>query len=355
MWDRKLYLNQRCYISQEELDRRIRCLPPAYGVRHFKNGISALSQISGIEHKNMGRILLGCLVGSPNMPPCAITAVSAILNFIYLAQYTIHDDDTLSYMDDALTTWHQNKNVFIEAGVRDDLNIPKFHSLQHYVEAIHFLGTTDNYNTEMFECFHIDFAKKGYRASNKRDEVPQMTQWLSRQENINSFDRELSWVLEQQSLHKAASEPVPPPTTSLPTPPQSRILLPQVPTSPNKSLSSIQTLHHVPFFSHHLKAYLEMLKPNSTRADVLYASSQPLPFHHIDVYHSFKFSRELLEEGGPEQKDVVKASPTGGGRFDTVVVLTADSAESVGLAGKFMLIYFDSANSHVIRYSCWSC
>lgn len=99
-------------------------------------------------------------------------------------------------MDDALKTWHENKDVFIQTGVRDDLNIPKFHSLQHYVEAIRFLGTTDNYNTEMFERFHIDFAKKGYRASNKRDEVPQMTQWLSRQENISSFDRELSWVLE---------------------------------------------------------------------------------------------------------------------------------------------------------------
>ena len=40
-------------ISPMELDRRIRTLPPAYGVHHFKNGISALSQISGTERKNM--------------------------------------------------------------------------------------------------------------------------------------------------------------------------------------------------------------------------------------------------------------------------------------------------------------
>lgn len=314
-------------LSKEELDRRIRCLPPSYGVRHFKNGISALSQISGIERKNMGRILLGCLVGAENMPPRAITAVRAILDFIYLAQYTIHDDDTLSYMDVALKTWHKYKDSFIQTGVHGDLNIPKFHSLQHYIEAIRFLGTTDNYNTEMFERLHIDFAKKGWRASNKRDEFPQMTRWLSRQENINSFDRELSWVLEQQSLLKNTSDPLP---LSKP-----RILLPKVPTSPNKSISSIQTSHRVPCFSQHLKAYLEMLKPNSTRADVLYASSQPLPFHQLDIFHTFKFSRDILEEGGPEQKDVVKASPIGGGRFDTVVVLTADTAESVGLAGQY--------------------
>ncbi|KAE9385711.1 hypothetical protein BT96DRAFT_949643 [Gymnopus androsaceus JB14] len=225
---------------------------------------------------------------------------------IYLAQYTIHDNNTLSYMDVALKTWHKYKDSFIQTAIR-------------------FLGTTDNYNTEMFEHLHIDFAKKGWWASNKRDEFPQMTRWLSRQENINSFDRELSWVLEQQSLLKKTSDPLP---LSKP-----RILLPKVPTSPNKSISSIQTSHRVPCFSQHLKAYLEMLKPNSTRADVLYASSQPLPFHQLDIFHMFKFSRDILEEGGLEQKDVVKASPIGGGRFDTVVVLTADTAESVGLAG----------------------
>jgi hypothetical protein len=49
-------------MSQTELDRRICSLPPAYGVRHFKNGISSLSQISGSERKNMVKILLGCLI-----------------------------------------------------------------------------------------------------------------------------------------------------------------------------------------------------------------------------------------------------------------------------------------------------
>ncbi|KAH9904248.1 uncharacterized protein B0H18DRAFT_899461, partial [Fomitopsis serialis] len=48
-------------MDEKELDARIRCLPPAYGTRHFKNGISSLSQVSGSERKDMARILLGCL------------------------------------------------------------------------------------------------------------------------------------------------------------------------------------------------------------------------------------------------------------------------------------------------------
>ncbi|KAF8220401.1 hypothetical protein L208DRAFT_1164477, partial [Tricholoma matsutake] len=81
-------------------------LPPANGVWHFKNGISALSQISGTECKNMAKILLGCLIGV--IPKKGLLAVKSILDFIYLAQYSIHDTDTLKYMEDALTTWEEN-------------------------------------------------------------------------------------------------------------------------------------------------------------------------------------------------------------------------------------------------------
>lgn len=81
------------------------------------------------------------------MPKRAITAVRAILDFIYLSQYSLHDDETLGYMETALCTWHRTKSCFIILEVHEDLNIPKFHSLQHYIECIWFFGTIDNYNT----------------------------------------------------------------------------------------------------------------------------------------------------------------------------------------------------------------
>ncbi|KAJ3727773.1 hypothetical protein C8R42DRAFT_572404 [Lentinula raphanica] len=277
-------------LGSQELDRRICALPPSYGVRHFKNGISALSQISGSERKNMGKILLGCLVGS-DMPRDALTTVRAILDFIYLAQYSTHDEDTLSYMSDALDLWHAKKSSFIDVGIHDDLNIPKFHALQHYVEMIHFFGCTDNYNTEMFERLHIDYAKKGWRASNKREEFPQMIKWLSRQENVQTFNKELSWILEQQQLG-----------------------------------------HGVPSFSSNLKRYLAMLNPESSRAQVEASLFKQLPFDYLDVYYSFKFSPKTLDDDY-SIKDVVKATPLKGGRFDTVVVLTGDSAETTSFSG----------------------
>ncbi|KAG2035181.1 hypothetical protein BDR03DRAFT_868625, partial [Suillus americanus] len=46
-------------MSEQELDDRIRCLPPCFGVHHFKKGWSELSQVSGKERKDMARIFWG--------------------------------------------------------------------------------------------------------------------------------------------------------------------------------------------------------------------------------------------------------------------------------------------------------
>lgn len=49
-----------------------------------------------------------------------------------------------------------------------------------------YLGTTDNYNTEMFEHLHIDFMKEGWWVSNQCEEFPQTITWLGRQQKISS-------------------------------------------------------------------------------------------------------------------------------------------------------------------------
>ncbi|KAF9059466.1 hypothetical protein BDP27DRAFT_1431347 [Rhodocollybia butyracea] len=74
-----------------------------------------------------------------------------------------------------------------------------------------------------------------------------------------------------------------------------------------------------------------MLKHNATQNSVVEAMTCDLPFQRLDIYHSFKFLPEQLEEG-VEVKDVVKASPLNGRRFDTIaIVITDDAAEGVSL------------------------
>ncbi|KAF9455750.1 hypothetical protein BDZ94DRAFT_1286036 [Collybia nuda] len=316
-------------MSSQELDRRIRSLPPAMGLRHFKNGITALSQVSGTERKHMAKILLGCVAGA--MPSKAVKAVRAILDFIYLAQYSTHDEETLQYMEDSLQSWRANRSFFTDSlPIRTHFNIPKFHSLIHYIQSIHYFGATDNYNSELFERLHIDFAKLGWRASNKRDEFPQMITWLSRHEKISAFNQYLNIpMLDTESDQSPQS----------PTPLSKRIpyTIAKTPNHPNQSIHNIALSHSAPLFQKHLKEYLNAFLPRGVRTSSSRAELFPLPFSRVDVFHQFKFHPSSLQDDIADENDAVKAIPKSkalpNGRFDPVIVITGDSAESTGLAG----------------------
>ena len=151
----------------------------------------------------MCAILLGLIIDLPL--PCAlnsshmIKAVCALLDFLYLAQYTSHTNETIHRLQDSLAAFHNNKAIFINLGARDHFNIPKLHSLSHYESAIWQFGTTDNYNTEQSERLHIDLAKDAYRATNHKDEYSQMTIWLERREKI---ERHVAFVNWRQQDHQ---------------------------------------------------------------------------------------------------------------------------------------------------------
>ncbi|TDL13854.1 hypothetical protein BD410DRAFT_708429, partial [Rickenella mellea] len=178
-------------IGADELDNRVKRFPPSHGIRHFKNGFTILSNVSGPERKQMAKLLLGIMAGAA--PKDVIRCCRALLDFTFIAQYASHSEETLKYLDDALQTFHQHKEIFVTLGIREHFKIPKLHSLLHFSSSIRLFGSTDNYNTEMFERLHIDFAKEAYRASNHRDERPQMLRWLERREKINAFDGYLQW------------------------------------------------------------------------------------------------------------------------------------------------------------------
>ncbi|KAJ7764066.1 hypothetical protein B0H14DRAFT_2403397, partial [Mycena olivaceomarginata] len=277
------------------------------------------------------------LVGK--LPTKGIRACRAILDFIYLAQYSTHDDGTLSSMRSALAVYHADRDYFITATVREDFNIPKFHSLLHYVESIEFFGTTDNYNTETFERLHIDFAKNGWRASNRRDEFPQMITWLGRQEKISLLSAYLAWLESTTETGTASCNP-------MRNEREMRESVMESKSCPNWEFfgrafgSDISCNHSTNSFIHTLK---EFLNNNSLRPTQL--RSATLPFSRLDVYHNFKFEPSSLDSGAgagennPEDFQTVTARPqsedhTSPARFDTVIARNNSTAEATGLSGK---------------------
>ncbi|KAL0067725.1 hypothetical protein AAF712_005165 [Marasmius tenuissimus] len=181
-------------IGEKELDARFKSMPSFPGLRHFKNGISSVSQWTGSEHKAMEKIFVGLLAGGVDAR--VMTCVSAALDFIFYSSFHSHTTETLTRLSQALDIFHHHKDIFIELGARNapHFNIPKLHSMQHYVSLIRHFGSTDGFNTESPERLHIDYAKNAYRASNRKDYTIQMTRWLTRQEAVDRFALFLDWV-----------------------------------------------------------------------------------------------------------------------------------------------------------------
>ena len=145
----------------------------------------------------MCQILLGLVVDMKlpdgRSPLPLIHSIRSLLDFLYLAQYPVHTSETLRLLQQSLEQFHKHKQIFVDLGIRNDFNLPKLHSLAHYVESIQLFGTTDNYNTEYTERLHIDLAKDAYWATNHRDEYGQMTVWLERKEKVLQHQSYLDW------------------------------------------------------------------------------------------------------------------------------------------------------------------
>ncbi|KZT54935.1 hypothetical protein CALCODRAFT_405422, partial [Calocera cornea HHB12733] len=183
--------------GKEELDNRFRCVPPHSDLKHFKLGVSSLSQTTGKEHKHMEKVLIALLQGSPGTVS-AQTQLSAraILDFIYLSHLTAHSDTTLRHMEQSLQQFHANKSRGFAKTAKpiDWHGIHKLHKLMHYVQSIRQLGPPDNFDSELPERLHIDYAKDGYRAGNRLDITHHMTIWLRRFEVIQKQTQFLAWI-----------------------------------------------------------------------------------------------------------------------------------------------------------------
>ncbi|KDQ20398.1 hypothetical protein BOTBODRAFT_100224 [Botryobasidium botryosum FD-172 SS1] len=315
LWLRKAY-------GDDEIDARCRRLPPNHSLRFFKKGISSLSRITGKEHRDMCRILLGLIIDLPLPgglhPGRLVTAVRSLLDFLHLARYPIHSDATLKLLDKALDDFHANKAIFIQLGIRDNFDLPKLHFLKHYLLAIKIFGTLDNYNTEYTERLHIDFAKDAYRATNHRDEYPQMARWLMRKEKVSKHQKFIDWRLNKPptiSFHVLRIAPI---VVSF------DMKLAQTPSARRVSFASLASDYGAADFHLALSRFvLRHRFPTLNTAQInRLAASFILPLQHVAVFHKVRFLRQGVASG--EAVDAVHARPKKKGhpepRFDTALI-----------------------------------
>ncbi|TFY54970.1 hypothetical protein EVJ58_g8548 [Rhodofomes roseus] len=322
------------------IDERFQSLPPNHNLRHFSKGISHLSRVSGTEHQDICRVLLGTILDlrlpGGQSPVRLVRAIRALLDFVYLAQLPAHTSTTLAQLEDSLARFHANKAIFVALGIRDHFNFPKLHSLQHYVTGIKMFGTADGTNTAQSEHLHISLAKDPWRKSNRKDEYPQMTASVVRLEKIHAHTLYISWRL-------AGRPDLPPMPTAIPHKLHQHVT--RYPTHKSLSFAAVESRYGADDFQSLLKEYIVRFKhPElSGRRLANFASVYNLPFRSVSVWHKVKFWNQdpFQRSNAPETLDVIHARPayrdTQGrvvaGRHDTALVNENGEGGFAGVAG----------------------
>jgi len=277
-------------LGSEEINARCSHLPPNHNARHFHKGITGLSRLTGQEHKDICRIILGVVVdlALPGIQSSMrlTHAIWALLDFFYLSQYSIHTTESLNTLDTALCRFHEEKEVFIELGVWEHFNLPKLHSLAHYRRSITLFGSADNYNTEQSERLHIDFTKNAYRATNFKDEYKQMTTWLERQEVMHQHTA----LIELRNGSSALSMQ---PSVHYPSLPST--LYPFLTTYPSEKGVSFESLANqygaIDFQDALADFIIQHNCPElSASAAQRCAGNTLIPFQRVSVFHKIKFA-----------------------------------------------------------------
>ena len=283
----------------------------------------------------MCSILLGLIVDLPvpdgRDPSRIIKSVRGLLDFVFLARYQSHTTESIERLQDCLAAFHDHKEVFLDLGVRENFNLPKLHSLTHYASSIELFGTTDNYNTEQSERLHIDFAKDAYRATNRKDEYPQMTAWLERREKMQRHAALID--------RKRQDLPQSPQAQKIIGPPCIRVQCVKMTCHPSAkavSFDALKTQYRALNFQDALADFVAQVNNPGVRGNTLRSRAEDtlITFRGVPIFHFIKFT----ETGGSETIDSVHAQPERRdkrgriipSRFDTVLVQSPSQDTSQG-------------------------
>ncbi|KAJ7105367.1 hypothetical protein C8R44DRAFT_943376 [Mycena epipterygia] len=291
-------------IGEKEIDARFKSMPSHSDVRHFKAGISTVSQWTGGEHKEMEKVFAGLVAG--HAKPGVIKTATAVIDFIYLSSLESHTTRSLAAIDTALDVFHDNKQIFLDLGARANqghFNIPKIHSMEHYTPMIRLFGSADGFNTESPERLHIDYAKAGYRASNKKDYIAQMTLWLQRQEAVDRFTAYLAWCNDSLKLKPHSTIPPPPPPAPVNADSDiTRVVSPplrNIPASFIADNAGINAQQFLPVVATYVRKH-----PGCPSHFI------PQPFDRFDLYKRITITLPSIREVSDlKRRNVVRASP----------------------------------------------
>ncbi|KAI0739088.1 hypothetical protein C8Q80DRAFT_1222300 [Daedaleopsis nitida] len=172
----------------DDIDRRIAAVPGFPGLRRFPQGRN-FKQWTGNDSRALMKVFLHSLTGY--VPDDMIRCMRMFLDFAYLARRSAHDSRSLSHMEAVLEQFHELRAIFVDAGVRTSISLPRQHALRHYVSGIKLFGALNGLCTSITESKHITAVKRPWRLSNRNNPLIQILQRNTRLSKITALRVEL--------------------------------------------------------------------------------------------------------------------------------------------------------------------
>ena len=181
-------------LGDAEIDFRFSILQPHIGLRHFKDGVSRLKQVTGREHRNIQRYIVAIIAGAASQE--FVIAIRSMMDFRYLAQAPEVDSSMCDKIDAALLEFHNHKSAITDARVRvgkrnrpiENWYIPKLELMQSVVTNIKANGAAINWTADHTEHAHIEVVKDPARSGNNQKYEEQICRYLDRSDKCRQFD-----------------------------------------------------------------------------------------------------------------------------------------------------------------------
>jgi hypothetical protein len=196
-------------LTAPEIDFRFSVLPPRVGFRHFGEGIAKLKQVTGREHRNVQRYMI-CVIAGGAAPRDFVIALRALMDFRYLAQAPVVDENVCNMISAALEEFHNHKTAVLDAGGRlgakrkviPNFYIPKLELFQSVVPSIRANGANTQWSADVTEHAHITEIKIPADSTNNQNYEDQICRYLDRLDRIRRFDL-------ATTIHEASVRPDP--------------------------------------------------------------------------------------------------------------------------------------------------
>ena len=122
------------------------------------------------------------------LPSRMIVAIREFLDFCYLIQREVIDEDSLCEIDGCLKRYHIYQESFRAAGVlgKRGFSKPRQHSLVHYRWLIQQFGAPSGLSTSITESKHKESVKDVWKRSNRNEAIYQMMKMVQRNDKMKA-------------------------------------------------------------------------------------------------------------------------------------------------------------------------